>query len=135
MFEVATLHFLYLQTGGRGNIHDIIQHRFPTTMSMKRFEPSGLVVRCTPHSEESYDKMREFQDSELKIYCMFSLGNYVCMETFNRMIKNAVYIIEINYSYLFCLSLTAYGKGKYSPTESCELLEHILAGFPSYSHF
>lgn len=57
------------------------------------------------------------------------------METFDRIINIAVYIIVIkNYSYLFC-PVTAYGKDKNIPIESYELLGQILAGFPSYSNF
>lgn len=82
-------------------LSNIISH-----MSMKRFEHSGLAVRGTPHSEKIHDKMWEFQVSEPKIYCIYSLGNNVCMETFNRIINNAVYIIVIrNYSYLLCISV------------------------------
>lgn len=68
MLEVVALHFLYFQTGGRGNIHDIIQHQFPTTVSMKRFERSGLAAKCTLRSEEIHDKMGEFQASELNFF-------------------------------------------------------------------
>lgn len=58
------------------------------------------------------------------------------MDTFNRMINKAVNIAVVrNYSYLFCLSVTVYGKLNYITKECYELLGHILTGFASYSHF